>query len=84
MSGLNYTLRNMGDGFAMFANTKLVKDYVGEDYFAPRLVALKTTKGITNKIEGNLDLSYCNKLEQLIEPTSLGGKLIKKKYPHDP
>ena len=32
MAGYNYTIRNMGDGFAMFKDAKLVKDYVQEDY----------------------------------------------------
>lgn len=32
IAGTNYTLRNLGDGFAMFAGGELVKDYVMEDY----------------------------------------------------
>lgn len=32
VGGINYTLRSSGDGCAMFAKTKLVKDYIGEDY----------------------------------------------------
>ena len=32
MAGMNYTLRNLGDGFAMFDGAKLIKDYVSEDY----------------------------------------------------
>lgn len=32
MAGMNYTLRSMGDGFAMFDGATLVKDYVSEDY----------------------------------------------------
>lgn len=32
MGGINYTIRNMGDGFSMLASTKLVKDYVLVDY----------------------------------------------------
>ncbi len=32
VGGINYTLRNMGDGFSMLAHTKLIKDYVSEDY----------------------------------------------------
>lgn len=30
--GMNYTLRNLGDGFAMFDGATLIKDYVSEDY----------------------------------------------------
>lgn len=29
---MNYTLRNLGDGFAMFDGAELIKDYVSEDY----------------------------------------------------
>ena len=32
LAGMNYTLRNLGDGFAMFAGAALIKDYVSEDY----------------------------------------------------
>ena len=32
MAGMNYTLRSLGDGFAMFDGATLVKDYVAEDY----------------------------------------------------
>ena len=32
LAGYNYTLRDLGDGFAMFDGAKLVKDYVMEDY----------------------------------------------------
>ena len=32
VGGINYTLRNFGDGFAMFSDATLVKDYCGEDY----------------------------------------------------
>ncbi len=32
MAGYNYTLRNLGDGFAMFSGAENVLDYVMEDY----------------------------------------------------
>jgi len=32
LAGMNYTLRNLGDGFAMFDGATLIKDYVPEDY----------------------------------------------------
>ena len=32
LAGMNYTLRNLGDGFAMFDGATLIKDYVFEDY----------------------------------------------------
>ncbi len=34
VAGTNYTLRNCGDGFDMFGDTVLVKDYISEDYLA--------------------------------------------------
>ena len=32
LAGMIYTLRNLGDGFAMFDGATLIKDYVSEDY----------------------------------------------------
>ena len=32
LAGMNYTLRNLGDGLAMFDGATLIKDYVSEDY----------------------------------------------------
>ena len=32
LAGMNYPLRNLGDGFAMFDGATLIKDYVSEDY----------------------------------------------------
>ena len=32
LAGMNYTLRNLGDGFAMFDGATLIIDYVSEDY----------------------------------------------------
>jgi 2',3'-cyclic-nucleotide 2'-phosphodiesterase (5'-nucleotidase family) len=32
LAGMNYTLRELGDGFAMFDGATLVKDYVSQDY----------------------------------------------------
>ena len=32
LAGMNYTLRNLGGGFAMFDGATLIKDYVSEDY----------------------------------------------------
>ncbi len=49
MGGLNYTLRNMGDGFAMLSNAKLVKDYVGEDYLMTAAYAKAFAKGQDGK-----------------------------------
>lgn len=47
LGGINYTLRNLGDGFAMFSDATLVKDYCGEDYmvFAEYLQAFGGSDG---------------------------------------
>ena len=43
--GVDYTLRNFGDGYKMFSDGKLVKDYCNEDY----MVAVKYCEAFTNK-----------------------------------
>ena len=40
LAGMNYTLRNLGDGFAMFAGAELIKDYVSEDYLVMSTYAM--------------------------------------------
>lgn len=40
LSGMNYTLRNLGDGFAMFDGAELIKDYVSEDYLVMATYAM--------------------------------------------
>lgn len=40
MAGMNYTLRNLGDGFAMFDGAELIKDYVAEDYLVMATYAM--------------------------------------------
>lgn len=40
MAGMNYTLRNLGDGFAMFDGATLIKDYVAEDYLVMSMYAM--------------------------------------------
>ena len=37
---MNYTLRNLGDGFAMFDGAELIKDYVSEDYLVMSTYAM--------------------------------------------
>ena len=39
-AGMNYTLRNLGDGFAMFDGAELIKDYVSEDYLVMSTYAM--------------------------------------------
>ena len=40
LAGMNYTLRNLGDGFAMFDGAELIKDYVSEDYLVMATYAM--------------------------------------------
>ncbi|MBP5519910.1 MAG: bifunctional metallophosphatase/5'-nucleotidase [Treponema sp.] len=49
VGGVNYILRNMGDGFAMFKNSKLIKDYVAEDYLITSTYAKSFAKGTDAK-----------------------------------
>ena len=40
LAGMNYTLRNLGDGFAVFDGAELIKDYVSEDYLVMSTYAM--------------------------------------------
>ena len=40
LAGMNYALRNLGDGFAMFDGAELIKDYVSEDYLVMSTYAM--------------------------------------------
>ena len=40
LAGMNYTLRNLGDGFAMFDGAELIKDSVAEDYLVMSTYAM--------------------------------------------
>ena len=40
LAGMNYTLRNLGDGFAMFDGAELIKDYESEDYLVMATYAM--------------------------------------------
>ena len=40
LAGMNHTLRNLGDGFAMFDGAELIKDYVSEDYLVMSTYAM--------------------------------------------
>ena len=40
LAGMNYTLRNLGDGFAMFDGAELIKDYVSADYLVMSTYAM--------------------------------------------
>ncbi|MDY2629658.1 MAG: bifunctional UDP-sugar hydrolase/5'-nucleotidase [Lachnospiraceae bacterium] len=77
LGGINYTLRNLGDGFAMFNDAVLVKDYCGEDYmiFAQYLQAFDGTdaEGYPVICTGNSPLSvYENYLLNYENPFGAG------------
>lgn len=57
LAGMNYTLRNLGDGFAMFDGAELIKDYVSEDYLVMSTYAM-TFGGVDG--EGLPHLSTAN------------------------
>ncbi len=57
LAGMNYTLRNLGDGFAMFDGAELIKDYVSEDYLVMSTYAM-TFGGVDT--EGLPHLSSAN------------------------
>lgn len=60
LAGYNYTLRNLGDGYAMFAGSVNVLDYVMEDY----MVLANYITGFEHHIVGSLNspliLKYLN------------------------
>jgi 2',3'-cyclic-nucleotide 2'-phosphodiesterase (5'-nucleotidase family) len=81
MGGVNYTLRHMGDGFSMLSNTKLVKDYVGEDYLVTSAYVKAFAKGEDGKPHistANSPLkSYKNYLLDYENPNGSGRITIK-------
>ena len=74
LAGMNYTLRNLGDGFAMFDGAELIKDYVSEDYLVMSTYAM-TFGGVD--AEGLPHLSSANSV--LAE---YPGYLLDYEYPY--
>lgn len=76
LAGYNYTLRNLGDGYAMFLGAENILDYVMEDY----MVLANYVKGFENGVIGAtnspLKLKYPNIL--LNYGTVYGSGRIKK------
>lgn len=62
IAGTNYTLRNLGDGFAMFAGGQLVKDYVMEDYLclANYVKSFAATETASGKLPTITKTQYAN------------------------
>lgn len=56
VGGINYILRNCGNGMAMFSDSQLVKDFVGEDY----LVFSDYLKAFTPNAEGVAEITSDN------------------------
>lgn len=81
MGGINYTLRQMGDGFAMFGNTTLLKDYCGEDYLVAASYAKAFAKGADGKphinTKGSPLNSYKNYMIDYENPNGSGRITIK-------
>lgn len=77
LAGMNYTLRNLGDGFAMFDGATLIKDYVSEDYLVMSSYAMMfggvDDKGLPHLCTANSPLaSYPNYLIQYEAPYGAG------------
>jgi 2',3'-cyclic-nucleotide 2'-phosphodiesterase (5'-nucleotidase family) len=62
LAGYNYTLRDLGDGFAMFSGAVNVLDYVMEDY----MVLANYVKGYENGIVGAKNAPLLAKYENLV------------------
>ena len=56
VGGINYTLRNQGDGLTMLADTECIVDYVGEDY----LIISEYVKSFAENDEGVPAISTAN------------------------
>ena len=63
LAGMNYTLRNLGDGFAMFDGAELIKDYVSEDYLVMSTYAMTfggvDAEGLPHLSSANSVLAEC-------------------------
>ena len=63
LAGMNYTLRNLGDGFAMFDGAELIKDYVSEDYLVMSTYAMTfdgaDAAGLPHLSSANSPLAAC-------------------------
>ena len=82
VGGINYTLRSSGDGCAMFAKAKLVKDYIGEDYLITcayvKAFGGKDEKGLPHITTKNSPLSsYKNYLLDYENPNGSGRITLK-------
>ena len=82
VAGLSFTLREMGDGFAMFEGVKAIKNYAGEDF----VIAANYAKAFSKGTDGNAKISsqnsplasYKNYLLNYEKPEGAGRIVIKK------
>lgn len=77
LAGMNYTLRNLGDGFAMFDGAELIKDYVAEDYLVMSTYAMSfggvDAEGLSHISSANSPLaSYSGYLLNYEDPYGAG------------
>ena len=82
VAGISFTLREMGDGFAMFEGAKAIKNYAGEDFIIAADYAkafAKGTDGMPAISSKNSPLASCkNYLLNYENPTGAGRIVIKK------
>ena len=82
VAGRSFTLREMGDGFAMFEGVKAIKNYAGEDF----VIAANYAKAFSKGTDGNAKISsqgcplasYKNYLLNYETPEGSGRIVIKK------
>ncbi|MBP5446955.1 MAG: bifunctional metallophosphatase/5'-nucleotidase [Treponema sp.] len=84
VAGLSFTLREMGDGFAMFEGVKVVKNYAGEDFIIAANYAKAFAKGTDANALPKISsqscplASYKNYLLNYEKPEGAGRIEIKK------
>ena len=82
LAGMNYTLRNLGDGFAMFDGATLIKDYVSEDYLVMSSYAAMfggvDANGLPHLASANSPLADYPRL-----PDQLRGSVRRRPHPDD-
>lgn len=73
LAGYNYTLRDLGDGFAMFKTSENIVDYVMEDY----MVLANYVKGFENSVVENANSPLNLKYQNFgIDYSSVGNRIV--------
>ena len=71
LAGINYILRNSGDGFEMLSTTELVKDYCDQDYMITAKYCEAFANGVVNSVNSPL-ASYSGYLLNYEDPHGAG------------